>query len=1066
VKRLSFVLLATLAVAARSAGAASCPPGLFLEAPSYPGGNTPDGIVIANFNADAIPDIAIVSANTSQVTVLLGLGDGSFGSPITSPANYSDGGVAAGDFDGDGKTDLAIGTYSGVSILLGNGDGTFKDPVTYSIDSSGDVRSVRVGKLNAGDALDIAVTTQFGSSVFVLLGTGTGTFGPAVAVPAGGSSFGLALGDFNDDGLTDMVVSHPGANTISLLIGNGDGSFDAPVSFIAGSQPAALVAADLNGDGALDVAVQSGAYVSVLLGNGTGGFGAALQYPAGPDPGDLVAGDFDGDGFEDLAVQSGSDFFSGGDGRVSILRGDGTGAFILSSAYLVGTSGNALAAADLNGDGNLDIATVNPQTSTVSVALSDGTDGFEAARVVSVPGGAAVLATGFFNADSILDIAAVNGGRVQILLGTPFGDYILGASYLLPIPATYVITGDFTNDSIADLVVSSANGFGAWFLRGVGDGTFVPGSSPINTDNYPGAMVAGFFNADSTVDLAIAHGCCGFGGIDILFGNGDGTFSPFHDTDLGATPGALVGTLLNLDKSIDLITTDYSNNRVLVLLGKGDGTFQPPVAYPVESGPLWVTPAFNLFGTFTTDLVVANNVSQNLSILRGNGDGTFAPGPVLALGQPVVFVGLGLFDGDGLPDLFTANGNGNSVSVFPALPEGGFGPPTTYATGHNAVFAAVVDVDDNSKLDLAVATPGDNTLTLLRNARLGVTMAGTPGACVGSDAVLTALASGFGPLSYQWSKDGTPLSDGGNISGSHTAHLTISNVGVGDQGNYSVDVADLCTTANNNVNFGVSTPPPTPVISIDSVPAPGVGGTASVASGGSSYAWTLTGAIITSGQGANSITFLTLVPGTVTLNVTEYSTPGCGAASGDVQIAVDYLDVPPSNIFHADIVEIAQARITAGCGSGDYCPTSLVTRAQMAVFLLKSLYGADYVPPVTGQYFQDVPPGSFAYDWINNLASLGVTTGCGNGNYCPSDPVSRAQMSVFLLKTLFGAGYVPPPATAIFDDVPVDAFAAAYIDDLYTRGIAGGCSLSPLLYCPDSPVNRGQMAAFLVNAFF
>jgi hypothetical protein len=112
-----------------------------------------------------------------------------------------------------------------------------------------------------------------------------------------------------------------------------------------------------------------------------------------------------------------------------------------------------------------------------------------------------------------------------------------------------------------------------------------------------------------------------------------------------------------------------------------------------------------------------------------------------------------------------------------------------------------------------------------------------------------------------------------------------------------------------------------------------------------------------------------------------------------------------------------------------------------------------------------VPQGSFAADWIEELAGLGVTGGCGGDNYCPDAPVTRAQMAVFLLKMLLGSGYTPPAATGVFDDVPVGAFADAWIEDLFGRGITGGCNASPPLYCPNTANNRGQMAVFLVKTF-
>jgi hypothetical protein len=138
----------------------------------------------------------------------------------------------------------------------------------------------------------------------------------------------------------------------------------------------------------------------------------------------------------------------------------------------------------------------------------------------------------------------------------------------------------------------------------------------------------------------------------------------------------------------------------------------------------------------------------------------------------------------------------------------------------------------------------------------------------------------------------------------------------------------------------------------------------------------------------------------------------------------------------------------------------------MAVFLLKSEHGSAYVPPTCAGIFGDVPCPSPFDDWIEQLAHEGITSGCGNGDYCPNASVTRAQMAVFLLKTKNGSSYAPPQAIGIFGDVPVGSFAADWIEALYNAGITGGCSASPLLYCPDNPVNRGQMAAFLVKTFF
>jgi len=136
----------------------------------------------------------------------------------------------------------------------------------------------------------------------------------------------------------------------------------------------------------------------------------------------------------------------------------------------------------------------------------------------------------------------------------------------------------------------------------------------------------------------------------------------------------------------------------------------------------------------------------------------------------------------------------------------------------------------------------------------------------------------------------------------------------------------------------------------------------------------------------------------------------------------------------------------------------------MAVFLERGThYPNAYSPPNVTTTFSDTI-GHWASLWIEALRSDGITGGCGLNSFCPEDQVTRAQMAVFLLKSKYGAGYTPPPATGtVFGDVPSGHWAASWVEQLYAEGITSGCESGN--YCPDEPVTRGQMAIFLVRTF-
>jgi hypothetical protein len=267
-------------------------------------------------------------------------------------------------------------------------------------------------------------------------------------------------------------------------------------------------------------------------------------------------------------------------------------------------------------------------------------------------------------------------------------------------------------------------------------------------------------------------------------------------------------------------------------------------------------------------------------------------------------------------------------------------------------------------------------------------------------------------------------------------------------------IVESCTVTTPVVTAPLDTPPGTPGLQASVPTQPS-----------HTYTWTVAGGTITGGQGTGTITFTAGPAGTTMIVSVVDSVAGCDSSPGRRNVQVHFLDVPPGHSFHNFVNTLARNQVTGGCGGGNYCPDVSIPREQMAVFLLVAKEGANYVPPAcAAPMFGDVPCSNPFARWINELATRGVTGGCGGGNFCPQAAVSREQMAVFLLLALEGTGYDPPACvTPTFGDVPCSSPFAKWIEELSRRAITGGCGGGN--YCPTNPNTRGQMAVFIVTTF-
>lgn len=338
--------------------------------------------------------------------------------PSTLPFPQS---VAVGDFNGDGKLDLAVPVYSiftsssDLTILLGNGDGTFNEGPTISVTGQ-NVNNAVVADFNGDGKLDLAISLPDANQVQVLLGNGDGTFTPLAPFTAN-AVFVIATADFNHDGKVDLALVNFAAASVTILLGKGDGTFTLKSTNTIAGGPTAVAIGDLNKDGKLDLAVvnYSNNSVEIFLGMGNGTFRSLAAQPAtGIEPLSIAIGDFNGDGNPDLAVSNQNDGFPN-PGTVTILLGNGKGAFRATAiSPQTGSIPETVAVADFNGDGIPDLVTANAGSNSISLLLGKGHGGFTTAHNFAAGTNPIAGVIGDYNGDGIPDLAVPNNTTASV----------------------------------------------------------------------------------------------------------------------------------------------------------------------------------------------------------------------------------------------------------------------------------------------------------------------------------------------------------------------------------------------------------------------------------------------------------------------------------------------------------------------------------------------------------------------------------------------------------------------------------------------------------------------------
>lgn len=622
----------------------------------------PQGMVVADFNGDGVPDIAVLNSGDPSIGILLGTGKGNF-KKMTKLLSLcsSPNGISSGDFNSDSKIDLVItcgnSAFYALQIIRGNGDGTFQAPANISIDVSENIPyGIVVADFNGDSKLDLATTSAGSGKVFLRMGNGNGTFQAPVSYDVGSSPGALATVDVNNDGKQDLIVINSGDNTVSVFKNIGMGTFSSIGLYGTGVAPTALAVADFDGDGFSDIAVvnNSDSTVSIFINDQSGHYNAGNDLSVGTNPNSIIAKDLNGDSKVDLVISNGSD------NSLSVFSGAGNGIFTNIANLATIANPNHVTSFDINGDGSKDLLVIGSSSQ-----------------------------------------------QIQVLPGR--ANFSFGFQSSVGVNPVAMVIDDLNKDQIQDVAVVNSNSKTVSLLQGLGNGLFNL-TSTLNTSDNSNAIASGDLRKNKIKDLILT--CPNLGHVKVFLGNGDGTFATPVNYSTGAGPSSVIAVDFNNDGFLDIATANISSNTVSVLLGNGDGTFRTKVEYPVGNGATSLIAA-DLNGDRKLDIIVANLYNNSISVLLNNGDGTFQTQVEYSSGMGTISLLAADFNTDGKVDIAATNSADGTVSIFMGIGNGALNSPNVFSAGLDPNGLIGADFKGNGKLSLAVANGFNHTFTVL-----------------------------------------------------------------------------------------------------------------------------------------------------------------------------------------------------------------------------------------------------------------------------------------------------------------------------------------------------------------